>query len=868
MLTQAPEGRPEAAWALAAGWMFGILAAVPFARDVVEWSNRRLAPGFLRWFSLVVVAIAGVWAVWRVVEIRKRSSRVSVLPLLLSAAGIGYIAFEMMDTPAEAVHFVQYCALALLVFRALAFHQRDRLIYANALLICGLAGLIDEIVQWLTPARFWDLRDVFNNAAASALALGGFWGAFRPPYIREALSVRSVRCFGALLSAGALLLGLCFFNTPARVDALSIKVPALAYLRSHDHVMTEFGYRHRVPDIGRFYSRFDLETLRALDEARAEEVGAILRRYANETPTNFLREYPPGHDPFAQEAVGHLHRRNHYFDVLAKYRFDPAAYAFHATVAWRENQILERYFGRSLAASGQAWTGELTSALEEHVRNFPYTSPVARHVIHRLSFNSIAAILGVALAMGTLLIFQPRLLARAPPVSLETSKSVAPPRATGGESEVERKKRWIGFWNWTAVVVWTAIIYATIPVARAIQYWVTDHWSRDAFSWFVYAFTAAALVTAALYLRKRAGTMSARQLVLLIALGVVFSAGTWLLRANPEEAMHFVQYGILSLLLYRAYKHRYGDRGAYVCAALLGAMLGTFDEIIQWIVPRRFFDFRDLAINAASGLLVQGALAGGLAPALMATRAGFRSARMAWRLAKYNLFIFFLIMSNTPEVWRPLYPYWPTLFVFHEAMTEYGYLHEDPSIGTFRSRFPVERIRAMDQARAEEAGEILRQWGRDEDYEQFLGLYSIYTDPFLYEMRIRLFRRDRYWNDAREMRHDPVAYAEKMTVAHGENRILETYYGHTLQAAGRRWTSEQAARAAAAASPELYDSPVSRELITICTMRQAQVGLLSLFLLAWVGGGIDVARRRARELRREAWIQTGHAQEGGTFPFV
>lgn len=411
--------------------------------------------------------------------------------------------------------------------------------------------------------------------------------------------------------------------------------------------------------------------------------------------------------------------------------------------------------------------------------------------------------------------------------------------------------KWRGALNWALVVAWTAIIYATIPIARRIQTWVTEYWTRDAFSWFVYAAIGLGLIAAWVALRRRATPMTARQGVILFALAAVFAWGTWHLRGNAEEAMHFVQYGVLSLLLFRAYAHRYGDRGAFVCAALMGSLLGAFDEVIQWAVPLRYFDLRDIVINGASVWLIQLGLAAGLAPRIAAIPAGVRSARMSWRLTDALLILLLGIVSNTPHVWQPLYSYRPNLFVFNEAMMEYGHLHIDPDIGRFKSRLTLDQLRMSDRARAEEAGEILRRMGSDKEYYAFLNRYSMITDPFLYEMRVRLFRRDRYWNDARTNRNDVARHEELITVAFGEQRILETYYGHTLKAARRNWNAPLRARAEEAARKEPYHSPVSRELVTAFSKREAQTTLGIALLVALLVGPYDVRRRARRAAQRE-----------------
>ena len=60
----------------------------------------------------------------------------------------------------EAVHYVQYGTLSILLFRAFSHRVRDYSIYGAVILTGTLAGMVAETIQWLTPGRVFDLRDV------------------------------------------------------------------------------------------------------------------------------------------------------------------------------------------------------------------------------------------------------------------------------------------------------------------------------------------------------------------------------------------------------------------------------------------------------------------------------------------------------------------------------------------------------------------------------------------------------------------------------------------------------------------------------------------------------------------------------------
>ena len=104
-------------------------------------------------------------------------------------------------------------------------------------------------------------------------------------------------------------------------------------------------------------------------------------------------------------------------------------------------------------------------------------------------------------------------------------------------------------------------------------------------------------------------------------------------------------------------------------------------------------------------------------------------------------------------------------------MVEYGYLHHDPEIGTFKSRFSREQFMQLDRERGEEVAPILDRDISDEGYGVFLKVYSVLRDPYVHEAGVHLFRRNRYLERAiaeEENRSPHSAVAQK------ENQILDS----------------------------------------------------------------------------------------------
>jgi len=74
---------------------------------------------------------------------------------------------------------------------------------------------------------------------------------------------------------------------------------------------------------------------------------------------------------------------------------------------------------------------------------------------------------------------------------------------------------------------------------------------------------------------------------------------------NPGEKIHMAQYGLLGVLLYNALKIDFDsfNKNLYLCAASICLIAGALDEVIQWILPNRYFTWHDVFINGLSGII-------------------------------------------------------------------------------------------------------------------------------------------------------------------------------------------------------------------------------------------------------------------------
>jgi hypothetical protein len=274
--------------------------------------------------------------------------------------------------------------------------------------------------------------------------------------------------------------------------------------------------------------------------------------------------------------------------------------------------------------------------------------------------------------------------------------------------------------------------------------------------------TAIAVATITVAVRIR--TDRARRFGLL-AIGVGAAAAyfarfrTGNVDVDVVEAFHFVEYGAIAMLFYRAWRH-YGDARRFALPLLAGVAVGVLDESLQWFLASRVGEAHDVMMDVAAvacGLLVAVALNPPPTSALTLGRAA--AARVAGLAVV--VVILFAAFFNAVHV---------------------GYEITDPEIGAFRSRYDAAALQRM-------AGERGRSWTQG-----------------LPVRRGRFAREDQYLTEAlwhvRE-RNDAVNVGDTLT-AWRENRILEKFYAPLVDLpsvnAEYRWPPEQRALTADAAA--------------------------------------------------------------------
>jgi hypothetical protein len=256
-----------------------------------------------------------------------------------------------------------------------------------------------------------------------------------------------------------------------------------------------------------------------------------------------------------------------------------------------------------------------------------------------------------------------------------------------------------------------------------------------------------------------------------IALAIVIAAAYATLNAgaNPEsnvvELFHFVQYGLIALLFYRAWGPA-GDLSIVLLTIFSGLIVGTVEEWFQWFIPNRVGEMKDIFLNLVAigtGLL----FAASVDPPERWRASVASSARRTVALMAAATIVVFAVFLQIVHL---------------------GYRVLDGEIGTFESRWSADRLLALQ-------AEKRAQWASSPPPVKLVRLSR--EDQFLTEGIQHVRERNRLWT------------AGDIRGAWLENRILEKYYEPVLdtpthEGPGHRWPPEQRAdaesRSAGAAS--------------------------------------------------------------------
>lgn len=326
-----------------------------------------------------------------------------------------------------------------------------------------------------------------------------------------------------------------------------------------------------------------------------------------------------------------------------------------------------------------------------------------------------------------------------------------------------------------------AVAVATVLLLSApflgLLNWTLRRTFPDAFVLIVFsaigAAVATALAVAVVRIRERRGPRFALiGLAFLLATAYTASTASDNRQSLAVELFHFVQYGVVTFLFYRACR-RLHDPGILLVPAFAGFIVGAAEEWFQWFLPARVGELRDLGLNLAA-----------ITCALLFSVAVDPPVRFAWTLRPGSSRLVARFAAAAILV----------LALFVDVI-HLGHRIADDEAGLFDSRFSVSRLEELQAERA-------RRWAE--------------TPPPLVLSRVS--REDQYLTEAMQHaqeRNERWAAGDFLG-AWNQNRILEKYFAPALDVRwygardGLRWPEMQRADADGRAAAQRSTSPGAR----------------------------------------------------------
>ena len=155
------------------------------------------------------------------------------------------------------------------------------------------------------------------------------------------------------------------------------------------------------------------------------------------------------------------------------------------------------------------------------------------------------------------------------------------------------------------MILCSLAIFALIPFGNKIQKIISDNLGKTFFIYFILAVLGFVFIGLIYFLIYKLKIRSLPNYIWLLILTFLYTYFTLKMRNSPVEVTHFLEYGLLSIFIFRALNHHIKDKTIYFSAAFIILLIGSFDEIIQWIVPNRIWNFKDVGLNVISGGLIQ-----------------------------------------------------------------------------------------------------------------------------------------------------------------------------------------------------------------------------------------------------------------------
>lgn len=149
---------------------------------------------------------------------------------------------------------------------------------------------------------------------------------------------------------------------------------------------------------------------------------------------------------------------------------------------------------------------------------------------------------------------------------------------------------------WTIIWVYILLIYLSLPFMRAVLGLLNGAIGRNSVGNLL---NTALLLCGCMLLAM--GFRNSWKALLQIFIPIAIMAAVAFHLHIPEERLHFLEYGLLGILVQKTTRQTTWVQLG-LCSIFV-VFVGVGDEVIQWWLPSRVGDIRDVGMNALAGVL-------------------------------------------------------------------------------------------------------------------------------------------------------------------------------------------------------------------------------------------------------------------------
>jgi hypothetical protein len=153
---------------------------------------------------------------------------------------------------------------------------------------------------------------------------------------------------------------------------------------------------------------------------------------------------------------------------------------------------------------------------------------------------------------------------------------------------------------WLVVSVYTIFLYSTLTLAFRLYVWMFARFGKPFMSslmiWIYVPIGLALLAFLFFRLPRQLGRYVS---FLMLGLALAFCLDRITI---PAKRFHFLEYAPLAVLVFDALRFHCRNRYHYLWTMAVVSLVGLGDEVIQGILPNRYFGINEVVTNAAAGL--------------------------------------------------------------------------------------------------------------------------------------------------------------------------------------------------------------------------------------------------------------------------